>query len=119
MKFKCYLVYVELIKIKILSYYRTTNENSYCNKAYDDDFDTVLLGVSSPPTVSSSLYRDPSVQNVERSTIGRSGIKRDQPMPPRECWTPERSINDTEGMVVTSEINQRTPKECWTPESYN
>jgi hypothetical protein len=88
MKFKCYLIYVELIKMKILSYCRTNNENRYCNEAYDD-FDTIPSGVRSPPPVSCSLYRDSPMKNVESSKMDMSDIKKDQSMTPRECWTPE------------------------------
>ena len=83
MKFK----YVEQIKMEILSYCRTTNENSYCNEAYDD-FDTILSGVRSPPPVSCSLYRNSPLKNVESSKMDTSGINKDQSMTPRECWTP-------------------------------
>jgi len=74
--------------MKILLYCRTTNENSYSNEAYDD-FDTILSGVRSPPPVSCSLYRDSPLKDVERSKMETSGIKKDQSMTPRECWTPE------------------------------
>jgi hypothetical protein len=84
MKFK----YVEQIKMKILSYCRTTNENSYCNEAYND-FDTILSGVKSPPPVSCSLYRNSPLKNVESRKMDMSVIKKDQSMTPRECWTPE------------------------------
>ena len=68
--------------------YKTTNENSYCNEAYND-FDTILSGVKSPPPVSCSLYRNSPLKNVESSKMDTSGIKKDQSMTPRECWTPE------------------------------
>jgi hypothetical protein len=75
--------------MKILSYCRTDNENSYCNEAYDDFDDTIPSGVRSPPPVSCSLYRDSPMKNVESSKMDTSGIKKDQSMTPRECWTPE------------------------------
>ena len=71
--------------MKILTY---TNENSYCNEAYDDFYE-ILLGVISPPLVSCSLYRNSPLKNIDSSKMETSGIKKDQSMTPRECWTPE------------------------------
>ncbi|XP_052070045.1 sushi, von Willebrand factor type A, EGF and pentraxin domain-containing protein 1-like isoform X2 [Mytilus californianus] len=71
----------------------TIQSSVFSNDGFE--FDTITLGISSPPPVSFSFSPTKPKHGEAKNIMNLSEDENGRPIPPRECWTPE-SVNGIE-----------------------